>query len=201
MSNWSALLEQTPKPGAPVSLVGPVSQNGHGGLIYQRIYEWISYPESAPMQEYRDDPNDSEEPIKERPAPWWTPRSVGFRAKILVNPLGGEVRIASRTWAAYVTGTGDEQTHLTSIADRVIAWEYVIVDEDGSRRQVEPPAVGGWERFYDLPSDVLIWLRDEVLSAHLPKAPAPGPKSGNPVGSGDEPIPTTSDPEPERPDS
>lgn len=199
VGNWAEILDQTPR-GAPVSLVAPhpegTRQNGHGGLIYQRIYEWVEYPSAAPMEAYKDDPNDPEEPEKERPARWWTPRSVGFRAKVLVNPLGGEVRIAGRLLAAWLTGAAEESAYLAALADRVVAWEYVIVREDGTRDAVEPPATGGWERFYDLPNDALIWLTREIRDAHLPKATTSGGRSRGPTGT-TTPTPTSPEADPD----
>jgi hypothetical protein len=130
--NWGDLV--APLPVTP-STIAALPSSGHRreGLVYERVYEWRSYPQDPPMQKRREDPNDPESPEIEEAARWWTPRSIGFRAKILVNPLGGEVRRAVRAHIAWLTSTGDEADHLRVIADRVIAWDYVIVDEDGER--------------------------------------------------------------------
>lgn len=193
--NWSDELDRTPavatvqlvKPGT----VGPVA----GGLVYQRMYEWISYPIEAPAQKYRDDPGDIEEAIKERPATWWSPRSIGFRAKILVNPLGGELRIRERKLASWLSGITDEKDYLEVIADSVIAWDYVIIDGDGTRVEVEAPAVGGWERFLDLPSEAYTWLTMEIRTAHLPKAPTSGTPLSKSAGTLESENPMPASPE------
>ena len=176
-------------PTTPVRLesVKPASP----GLVYQRVYEWVEYPREAPPEKYRDDPGNPEEQIKERPASWWTPRSIGFRAKILVNPLGGELRIQDRKFAAWLTRQGEEKDFLEAIADRVIAWDYVIIDEHGERHEIEPPSVGGWERFLDLPSEVYTWLTMEIRDAHRPKATI---RAGSNAGSRDTANPAPLDP-------
>ena len=192
--NWGEELDRTPAV-APVALVkpgtvGPASKPA--GLAYQRIFEWVSYPSEAPMQTYRDDPNDTEETPKERPAPWWSPRSIGFRAKILVNPLGGELRVRDRKFAYWLRGEGTEKDYLEALASAVVEWDYVIVDEQGERTAIDAPAVGGWERFLDLPPEAHTWLVNELQSAHLPKAP----KSPKPILK---PVTTTDSLTPEMP--
>lgn len=201
MRAWADELDKTPAV-APVALVkpgtvGPVA----GGLVYQRMYEWISYPSEAPMQKYRDDPNDPEEEVKERPATWWSPRSIGFRARILVNPLGGELRVRDRKFAYWLRGDGKEQDYLEAIAGAVSEWEYVVIEPDGTRTAIETPAVGGWERFLDLPPEVYTWLTTELQTAHLPKAPTSPTPSTRHVGNTDAPTPTPTDPETEHPAS
>lgn len=203
MRNWGEELDQTPAV-APVALakpgtVGPAKQPA--GLAYQRLFEWVSYPAEAPLQTYRDDPNDPEEKPKERPATWWSPRSIGFRAKILVNPLGGELRIRDRKFAYWLTGEGSEKDYLEALAGAVVEWDYVIVDETGERVAIDPPAVGGWERFLDLPPEAHTWLINELQSAHLPKAPKSPTPNLKRVGNTDEPTQTPPIQEPERPES
>jgi hypothetical protein len=187
--NWAEVVAPIPIPQA--SAAGRGERRGEG-LVYRREYEWRAYPDEAPPQEYRDDPSDPESPVLERPAPWWTPRSIGFRARILVNPLGGEVRHEMQTFLASLNGAGTEQDYLAAIADRVVAWEYVIVEEDGARTEVPPPAEGGWERFLDLPNDALIWLKEEIRAAHLPKATT---RAGKPAGARASASPTPTDPD------
>lgn len=177
--NWKDLIGPQPTPIAVLNPSGPGRPAGAGGLAYQRMFEWVSYPEEPPTEQYREDRDDPESPLLERTVPWWTPRSIGFRAKVLVNPLGGEVRVATNKWITYLQTFEGEEEFFQAVADRVVAWDYVIVDAEGSKRPVEPPATGGWERFYDLPNDVLIWLGQEIRSAHLPKATTPG---GKPAG-------------------
>lgn len=202
MRSWADELDRTPL--APVALVKPGTvgpAKPAAGLVYQRMYEWVSYPTEAPMQKYRDDPNDPEEHIKERPAPWWSPRSIGFRAKILVNPLGGELRVRDRKFAYWLRGEGTEKDYLEAIAEAVVEWDYVIVDENGERTPIAAPAVGGWERFLDLPPEAHTWLTNEIQSAHLPKVPKSPTPTMKPVTNTDEPTPTPDTPEPERPES
>lgn len=187
--DWSSVV--APMPTTPAATRPAESRTQ--GLVYQRVYEFRAYPDEPPMQKYRDsdDPEDEE---KERPALWWTPRSVGFRAKILVNPLGGEVRYETQAYIAYLRG-GSEEDHLKAIADRVVAWEYILIDDEGNRHEVPPPASdpeNGWQRFLDLPNDVLIWLKDEVRTAHFPKlATRSGKPSSNPRGTSEPDTPTT----------
>jgi hypothetical protein len=178
--SWGAELDTVPTPAIPPRANGAVTKlRRDEGLVYQRMYEWISYPDEAPLEDYRDDPNNTEEPIKQRPAAWWSPRSIGFRARILVNPLGGEVRIVDRKFIRWLIPSSIEERgsleeeYLTALAPRVIAWEYVIVDEDGARNEIEPPAVGGWERFLDLPTEAYAWLTNEIREAHRPKVTTP----------------------------
>lgn len=191
--NWGELIAPQPLPmvASAARTVGPKRE----GLAYQRLYEWRDYPTEPPKQQYRDDPTDIESPLLERDAPWWTPRCIGFAARILVNPLGGEVRYETQAYIAYLQGRSTEEEHLKAIADRVVEWEYVQIDDDGARVPIEPPAVGGWERFLDLPNDALIWLKEEVRTAHLPKATTT--RSTKPAGSTGEVDPMMSDPEPE----
>jgi hypothetical protein len=192
--DWSDLTGPMPS----TTALRAVSGGKRDGLVYERVYEWREYPADAPMVQYREVANDPESAIVEEPARWWTARSVGFRAKLLVNPLGGEVRRTLKAHLAALTGSGDETDHLKALADRVIAWDYVIIGEDGQRADVAPPAEDkehGWQQFYELPNDVLIWLKDEIESAHLPKAPTS--RSSKPAGTTDSPTPTESDPEPE----
>lgn len=196
--DWGSELDKTPA--VPLAIVpsGTVVATKHptvSGLVYCRMYEWISYPSEAPVQKYRDDPNDPEEEVKERPATWWSPRSIGFRARILVNPLGGELRIRERKLAAWLAGSSDEKDYLETIKDAVIAWDYVIVDQDGNRTEIDPPSVGGWDRFLDLPSEAFTWLTSEIRTAHLPKAPKSPTPSLPPVGITDLTSPTQTDPE------
>ena len=198
MRNWADAIGPVTTGAAVTRLV---TNGRREGLVYERVYEWRAYPSEAPMEKYRDDPNDPEEPVKERPARWWTERSIGFRAQILVNPLGGEVRQEVQRWIAYLSMSGSEDDHLKAIADRVIAWDYVMVDEHGERYPVPAPAddaEAGWQRFYDLPNDVLIWLKQEIHEAHLPKAVTTSTKRAGPTAST---TPTTSDPDPEPPPS
>jgi hypothetical protein len=193
--NWDDLTG----PLTTTTTLRPISGGKREGLVYARVYEWRSYPDEAPMVQYREVANDPESEIVEEPARWWTPRSIGFRAKILVNPLGGEVRRALKAHLNTLTGNGDETDHLKALADRVIAWDYVIVNDAGERDEVAPPASDpeqGWQQFYELPNDVLIWLKDEIESAHLPKAPT----RPNKRGITDTPLeaPVAASPVPER---
>jgi hypothetical protein len=112
------------------------------------------------------------------------------------------VRRALKAHLAAITGTGDEVDHLKALADRVIAWDYVIINEAGEREEVPPPASdpeNGWQQFYELPNDVLVWLKDEIESAHLPKALTS--RSSKPAGTTDSPTPAEIELDPERPDS
>ena len=136
------------------------------GFTYQRRYQWIDYPAEAPTEQYREDPSNPDSPMIEGPARWWSPRCVGFRAKILVNPRAGEARRSSHKWRSVITGEAEEQVLLEEIADRVLEWDYFVIEEDKSRRRVVSPAAGGWEQFYELPSEVFLWLRDEIIIAH-----------------------------------
>lgn len=194
---WADLVAPLPTP--KTTPLHPVAGTRREGLVYERVYEWRSYPDEAPIITRREDPRDPESPETREPAAWWSPRSVGFRAKLLVNPLVGEVRRAIRAHIAVLTMTGDESDHFKALADRVIAWDYVQIDAEGNRVPVPTPAEGGWEQFYELPNDCLIWLVEELENAHLPKATTTRPTK--PVGPTDSPTPSETDPEPEPPAS
>jgi hypothetical protein len=196
--NWGEVIAPQVIPSL-AGVVGPGQQRSQG-LVYQRAYEWREYPETAPKQQYREDPKDPESELLERDAPWWTPLAIGFRARILVNPLGGEVRHEAQAFIGALTKTGSEADHLKTIADRVVAWDYVQISETGERIPIPPPGDpehGGWERFLDMPNDAMVWLVEEIRSAHLPKAPT----TSKPAGSTESTTPTTIDPEPEPPPS
>lgn len=192
MSKWADLTGPVPSSHAVIRGL-PQTNTRSDGLAYQRVYEWRSYPAEAPIVQYREDASDPESPIVEEPARWWQARSVGFRAKLLVNPLGGELRRQVRAHIAYLRGESGEDDYLKSLADRVVAWDYAIVDDAGERHPVAPPCDGedGWERFYDLPFDVMNWLTDEIENAHLPKKATT--RSSKNAGASGSPIPTTTD--------
>lgn len=211
---WGDLVAPLPST-APTALA---ARNGaHGGFVYQRAYEWRAYPETAPLVSYKADQADPDSEIVEEPARWWTARSIGFRAKVLVNPLGGEVRLEMQRYvgAHYLNAQGQfsvtDAEYLETIADRVAAWEFAVIDDDGTRREIPAPGVpvgdgGGWERFYDLPNDCLVWLREEIRGAHLPKAPTRTPsRRAGPTASAEpkkEPdAADTTDPDPGPPPS
>ena len=187
--DWGTRLAAVPR-STPVQVI----QNGaseSGGLSYRRTFGWIRYPDEQPDEQYRDDPNDAESPLMERPASWWSASYRGFEAKILINPKGGEDRIERLNFRSSILGKVTEEEYLAIIAERVIAWKYREIMEDGTRVDIDPPVVGGWERFYDLPTPLLQWLIKEIREAHLPKAMTRG---GRPVGT----LDSTPDPTPKQ---
>ncbi len=199
---WGDLIAPIPTHSSVATL------NGARGLVYQRSYEWRAYPEEAPIVQYREDPSDPESAIVDEPARWWSPRSVGFRAKLLVNPTGGECRVELQKYVGSNFPGKDgqftvtDQEYLEGIADRVVAWEFTVIDDDGTQHDIPAPGApdGGWERFYDLPNDCLVWLREEIRGAHLPKAKTRNSKRAGPTDSAAPKKPTaetaTTDPDP-----
>ena len=203
-SKWADITGPMPMPPKTTPAGMGVGGPRREGLVYERVYEWRSYPEEAPLITRKQDPDDPESPEVEEPVRWWTPRSIGFRAKILVNPLGGELRRAARAHIRFMTLAGPEDDHLKIIADRVAEWEYVIVEPDGTHRVVPPPSADlkddkgepiGWMQFWELPNDCLIWLKEEIENAHVPKPLTP---AGKPAGTTESPAPAPekSDPDP-----
>lgn len=181
MQNWKDLV--SPK-------VIPIADRPGDGLTYQRIWEWVAYPDVQPVIEERDE----EGTMIKTPAAWWTPKFRGFRAKILTNPTGGQVHRESESMKAYTRRTMTEPEYLESVQDRVQAWEYRIIEDDGTRVDVPAPGQDSWERFYDLPAGLMAWLVGEIRSAHLPKARM---SVGESAGPTDTAIPTQIGPETE----
>lgn len=183
MQNWADLV----KPKVPTLPKGD-------GFTYQAIWTWIAYPAAQPEVERRTEEGD----VEYEPAAWWTPNFKGFRALVLSNPLGGQTRRESEAWRAYNRGELSEPEYLESIADRVKAWDYRIISDDGERIDVPAPAADSWQRFYDLPAALMAWLVQEVRTVHFPKRPT---RAGANAGTTDSTAPSERAPETEHPTS
>lgn len=195
MTNWAEQFANAPRP-VPLSVLSPgTSEAARTGLSYRRMFEWVTYPDTQPMETVHEIPGDEESPRIEQPAAWWRPEFRGFEMRILVNPKGGEDRIQQRSFQAYLRGDLQEEEYLQVIADRVVEWRFIEVMEDGQKVEIPAPGTGGWERFYDLPAGLLGWVILEIRSAHHPKAQASGPTPGTKSGITDSQIQTPIIPE------
>lgn len=184
MTNWAEQFANAPKP-VPLSVLQGTPETARGTLAYRRMFEWVAYPDTQPMESVHEIPGDDESPMIEQPAAWWRPEFRGFEMRILVNPKGGEDRLQVRSFQAYLRGEIQEEEYLQVIADRVSQWQFVEIMEDGQKVEVPAPGVGGWERFYDLPAGLLGWVILEVRTAHHPKAQASGQTLGKKSGATD----------------
>lgn len=185
MQNWADLVK-------PRVTVLPEARGE--GLTYQRIWSWIAYPDVQPDVTIKSEEGET----RTEPAVWWSPSFRGFRALILSNPTGGQVRRESETFRAYSRGQLTEPEYLETIAERVKAWEYRIIEDDGTKVDVPAPGADSWERFYDLPAGLLSWLVGEIRTVHFPKATT---RAGGHAGTTDSTPPTSTSPATEPPTS
>lgn len=186
MSDLQELL--SPRSSAGVA----VAANGHPGFVFRKIWEWTSYPDEQPILSIkRTDPETDEELTEDIPAPWWREEYVGFRARLMVNPSGAELRHEQALHTQLTRLLLEEADYLESIAYRVIEWDVVVVDQDENRHPIPSPGEDGWERFLDLPPLLMSWLCMEIRHAHLPKARRPLASRAGPT---DSTIPSTPPP-------
>jgi len=167
--------------------------NGAGYAYFKR-YEWIAYPSDQPDMLIPDPESEDGKGTKLIPAPWWRAEFVGFRARILVNPNGAQLRYEQEMYKQHARHTIKESEYLAAVADRVAEWDIVLVDEAGERAPLASPKEMGWEAFLELPPLLLTWLMIEVRTAHLPKAMMSGGSSAGPPASATDRTPDHPDP-------
>jgi hypothetical protein len=144
-------------------------------MLYEPFYDWIEYPTT-------------ETGLSE-----WNPAHVGFRARILVNPSGSQVRAETQR---YIASNGidlqAQEEYLKYIAPRIVEWNLQVRDEAGTPVDIPPP-VDNWEMLGELPFDLQMWLRSTVHWAHQKKVlmALTGTLSPEPVTTTDstQPIP------------
>ena len=123
-------------------------------MIYERRFAWVEYPATDPGSIVAE----------------WSDQHVGFRARVLVNPSGAEVRHETSLYAASNgTDLDAQDAYWQGVAWRVPDWNLAVRQDDGSILDVPAPAAR-WESFLDLDFGLAMWLRDCIHWAHRGKA-------------------------------
>lgn len=118
-------------------------------MIFEKRHEWVEYPTSDPGDIFPD----------------WVPENAGFKARILANPSGSEVRNETQHYAASNgTDLDAQDAYWQHIAPRIVEWN--LQTPDG--KDIPPPAED-WQILLDLPFDVQMWLRLTVHWTHRKK--------------------------------
>lgn len=122
-------------------------------MIYRRRFEWIEYPDADPGNDLYD----------------WNPDHAGFRARVLVNPNGAELREETKLFIASNSAVAEEQDlYWQGVAYRIPEWNLAIERDDGEIADVPPPA-DDWQSFLLIELDLAIWLRTAMHWAHRKK--------------------------------
>ena len=119
------------------------------GFVHKPAYRYVvvTYPEGLPHS-----------------GEW-----AGFQARIHCNPTGAERHYALKYWQAVRDDKSiqSQETFLQYLAPRIVEWNLQREQLDGSIKTIPPPSEE-WESFYELETDVMVWLVSCVLTAHEP---------------------------------
>lgn len=147
---------------------------------YRRRYEWMTRTLPAQIDEAgspdQADP-EAQKNFLSRLPPIAGEEAEPFRAKILVNPTGADIRAEQEAWNALKENRITEDDYLEVIAERVREWNFEVEDRAGNIVPIaapgSPEAIDNPERinaFLELEPEDLGWLLIMVRYAHLPKA-------------------------------
>lgn len=122
-------------------------------MIYRRRFEWIEYPAEDPGNLLYV----------------WNAEHAGFRARVLVNPTGAELREETKLFVDSNNSDIDaHDAYWQAVAYRVSEWNLAFEDQDGAVTDVPAPAQR-WESFLDIEIDLAMWLRTAIHWAHRGK--------------------------------
>lgn len=122
-------------------------------MIYRRRYEWIEYPAEDPGNNLYE----------------WNGEHTGFRARVLVNPNGAELREETKLFA--LSNNSDlvaQDAYWQAVAYRVPEWNIAVEDEDGTVQDIPAPGAD-WQSFLAIELDLAIWIRIAIHWAHRGK--------------------------------
>ena len=152
-------------------------------------YVWIEWTWDPEDEGYSD----------ESPVPDTPPEGhdySGFRAKVLRNPVGRDVRseLTARLELLKSPPGITQEEYFEVIADRVPEWEYELPNSEGDWVAVPAPGEqpGNESAFGLLPIDLRNWLIRRIRTAHVPKATT---QPSNSAGSTEPTSPTETYPE------